>query len=162
MHRLLVSGGRDLPEPEIVWLPLWIALHRVGAMIVMHGDCLSGADLYARQWFGLPGQTFNRPPRRYEPKVEYLAVEERHPAQWDRYGKAAGSIRNQEMVNADPDVCYAFPTPRSQGTLDCMARAWVRGVPVYVWHHLDPCQAPRQLTDAEGEKLAKRKLHLSY
>jgi len=158
MYRLLVTGGRDHPEAEVVWLPLWMLLHRKHAMIVGHGACETGADRYAHDWIELPGQPWNREPRRYEPKVEHLALEERHPADWSQLGKAAGPRRNQEMVDAGADAVFAFPTPASRGTLDCMARAWVRGIPVYVWHHLD-LGRHRLLSDEEGEELARRKLH---
>lgn len=158
MYRLLVTGGRDLPEAEIVWMPLWMLLHKKHALIVMHGDHDTGADLFAHEWCALPGQPWNRGHRRYEPKVEYLALEERHPADWTKYGKAAGPLRNQEMVDAGADAVFAFPTPASNGTLDCMARAWVRGIPVFIWHHLD-LGRHRRLTEDQGEDLARRKLH---
>jgi len=161
MHRLLVTGGRDLADAEVVWTPLWMAIHKQEQMILVHGACESGADLYAHEWIELPGQQWNRRPLTAQEKmhrVARLVVEERHPADWTRLGKAAGPIRNQEMVDAGADMVYAFPTPASRGTLDCMARAWVRGIPIFVWHHLD-LGRHRQLTEAEGEKLARHRLH---
>lgn len=153
MYRLLVTGGRDLPEAEIVWLPLWMMLHKKKALVVVHGAADSGADLYAHEWFALPEQAFNRPRRRYEDTVEYLALEERHPADWRRHHKVGGRIRNQEMVDAGADACFAFPTPRSRGTLDCMARAWAHDIPIYVWHHLKPGNYHMLSADA-GAQLA--------
>jgi len=41
------------------------------------------------------------------------------PAQWDKYGKAAGPIRNQQMIDeGKPDRAYAFYTDKakSKGT----------------------------------------------
>lgn len=157
MYRLLISGGRDLPEAEIVWVPLWQLLHQKKAIIVIHGGCPSGADLYAHEWFELPGQAFNRKSRMYESESEYLAIEEAHPANWGLHGKSAGPIRNQEMVDTKPDALFAFPTPASQGTLDCIARAWVAGIKTYIWHYLDIGRY-RLLTDEEGERLARKKL----
>lgn len=156
MYRLLITGGRDLPEAEIVWVPLWNLLHHQHSIIIVHGDCRTGADMYAHEWLKLPGQPWNRSRRAYESKIEDLALEEAHPADW-RKGKAAGPIRNQEMVNAGADACYAFPTPASRGTYDCMARCWMRDIPVYVWHHLELGRYHRY-TDAEGEALARKKL----
>lgn len=157
MFRLLVTGGRDLPEAETVWVPLWILLHREKSLIITHGKNRKGADSYVEQWFAMPDQPFNRRARRYEPAEEFLAIEDPMPAEWSRYGKVAGNIRNEDMVKKDPDVCYAFPTPDSRGTLDCMARCWVRGVPVVVWHHLT-LGSYRLLGDEEGERLARLRL----
>ena len=156
MFRVVITGARDLPEPEIVWLPLWSLLHRHRAIIVCHGDAESGADLFAHQWFELPGQAFNRQRLPNEPPVEYLAIEDRHPPDWTK-GDYALKIRNQDMINENPNAVFSFPTPSSQGTLDCVARAWVRGIPVYVWHYLNLGQW-RLMTDDEGERLARRKL----
>lgn len=155
VFRLLVTGGRDLPEAEVVWMPLWMLMHRKHAVMVVDGACPTGADLYTHEWVGLPGQPWNREHRRYEPKVEYLALEEEHPADWTGKGKAAGPLRNQEMADLGADACFAFPTPKSRGTYDCMARAWVKGIPIYVWHHLD-LGRHRRITEEEGEALAHK------
>lgn len=41
--------------------------------------------------------------------VEWLTLEE-YPADWDKYGKRAGYIRNAEMLKkGKPDVVVAFP-----------------------------------------------------
>jgi hypothetical protein len=166
MFRLLVTGGRDAPEAECVWVPMWMLLHQHRSIMVTHGACPTGVDLYAHEWFHLPEQAFNRPTRKYEPRIEYLALEDPHPANWKQGGAIAGHIRNQQMVDGhitgqdEPspiDVCYAWPTPASSGTLDCMARAWVRGIPVYVWHYLNVGRYHR-LDDDMGERLARERL----
>lgn len=55
------------------------------------------------------------------------------PANWDKYGKSAGPIRNQEMIDQKPDVCLAFPLDESRGTLHCMKAAERAGIPVHVY-----------------------------
>lgn len=61
-------------------------------------------------------------------------------AYWDGYGKAAGPIRNHEMVSFVSSeaekgarvVCLAFPAIelQSRGTKDCIKRANLAGIPV--------------------------------
>jgi hypothetical protein len=53
-------------------------------------------------------------------------VVRKHKAEWKKYGKAAGPIRNQKMLDEeDPNVVIAFHSnlKRSKGTKDMVARA---------------------------------------
>lgn len=56
---------------------------------------------------------------------------ERYPADWKRFGRGAGPVRNQAMVDLGADVCFAAPLGKSPGTRDCMRRARQAGIPVY-------------------------------
>lgn len=38
------------------------------------------------------------------------------PAEWSKYGKQAGGMRNQQMVDHGADICLAFPLGTSVGT----------------------------------------------
>lgn len=58
---------------------------------------------------------------------------ERHPAEWDKHGKAAGPIRNQKMVDLGATVCLAFPLPGSRGTAHCMSAARKASIPVWIF-----------------------------
>jgi len=59
---------------------------------------------------------------------------EKYPADWDKYGKKAGPIRNQQMLDeGKPDLVLAFPTEKSRGTYDMIRRAEKAGIPVYVY-----------------------------
>jgi predicted Rossmann-fold nucleotide-binding protein len=49
-------------------------------------------------------------------------------ARWRTYGKAAGPIRNQEMLEQKPDFVVAFPG--GDGTADMVRRARAAGVEV--------------------------------
>lgn len=53
-------------------------------------------------------------------------------ADWTKYGNAAGGIRNQEMVDAAPELCLAFPGPNSVGTWDAVRRASKAGIETFV------------------------------
>jgi YspA, cpYpsA-related SLOG family len=57
---------------------------------------------------------------------------EPYPADWDRHGKRAGVIRNEEMATSGADLCIAFWDGRSVGTLDMMTRAVHHQIPVEV------------------------------
>lgn len=58
------------------------------------------------------------------------------PAQWNRYGRAAGPIRNAQMLReGDPNVVYAFALDlkTSRGTANMVAQAREAGVEVVVY-----------------------------
>lgn len=57
------------------------------------------------------------------------------PADWATYGKAAGPIRNQQMlVQGRPDVVIAFwEGELGRGTADMLSRARKAGVPVLIF-----------------------------
>ena len=161
MYRLLITGSRSVTDAEFVWMPLWQMVHKHESLLVVHGDCPTGADKFAQDWVDLPGQRWNLPTRpvgadgKLAVDHDYLAVAERHPAKWDLHGKVAGPIRNQAMVNLGADACFAFPTRESRGTTDCMARAWVADIDVYVFN-TDTLGAFHKLSDKEGDHLARR------
>lgn len=55
------------------------------------------------------------------------------PAKWTKYGKKAGPLRNQQMLDEfQPDLVIAFPLPASIGTYDMIGRAEKAGVPVKI------------------------------
>lgn len=57
------------------------------------------------------------------------------PANWERYGKAAGHVRNAAMVHHPfgVDICLGFPMPGSRGTWDCLQQAADAGVHCEIW-----------------------------
>jgi YspA, cpYpsA-related SLOG family len=81
-------------------------------MTIVHGDCPTGVDHIVSNWL----------------KTHREIIEEAHPADWDRYGRAAGPIRNQEMADRGADLCFGFPLGESRGTRDCMRRAEAAGI----------------------------------
>lgn len=57
----------------------------------------------------------------------------RFPAEWAMYGKAAGPVRNREMLDTTkPDLVLAFLAPNSRGTRDMIEVARRQGYTVIV------------------------------
>lgn len=120
--RILVTGARVVTTAceDIVIRALnrvSTGPHNAGrSIVVVEGACPSGGvDLVAHRWarvFGIP---------------------ERHPADWKRYGKAAGPRRNAEMVALGAHICLAFPDDESNGTWDCLRKAANAGIVGHVY-----------------------------
>jgi hypothetical protein len=53
-----------------------------------------------------------------------------HPAQWDKYHKAAGPIRNREMLEENPNLVFAFHDDivASKGTRNMVNQAVEAGI----------------------------------
>jgi len=62
---------------------------------------------------------------------------ERYPAKWSEYGRAAGPIRNKEMLNAKPNIVWAFhdDLENSKGTANMMAQATTAGISTIHFAH---------------------------
>ena len=58
------------------------------------------------------------------------------PADWDRYGKAAGYIRNKDIIR-NCDLCVAFWDGQSRGTANDFAICREMNKPFVVFHYLD-------------------------
>lgn len=108
--KVLVCGDRNWTNRERIYERL---AHLPGGSIVIHGAA-RGADSIAGDVAGELG---------YEV--------ERYPAQWDVYGRAAGPIRNMEMLDRKPELVIAFHNniSNSRGTAHCLKEAVRRGIP---------------------------------
>lgn len=62
-----------------------------------------------------------------------MSVEE-YPADWKKFGRSAGPIRNRVMLDTKPDLVIAFHNniEESKGTKDCVTEARRRGIPTEV------------------------------
>jgi hypothetical protein len=119
--RILVTGSRDWTDARVVEVALRAAWFEFGryshpsGLTVVHGGA-AGADRIAAA---------------IAESVDWRT--ELHRADWATYGKAAGPIRNQAMVDAGADLVLAFPIGASIGTRDCIRRAEAAGIPVRVY-----------------------------
>ena len=88
-RRIAVTGGRDFADETVITTAL--QGHVVPGDTLVHGGA-RGADTLAHRWA----------------KAHGIDVEV-HPANWTKHQKAAGPIRNQEMVDSGLDLLIAFP-----------------------------------------------------
>jgi hypothetical protein len=67
--------------------------------------------------------------RRFAEEIPWLCYRP-FPAQWHKYGRAAGPIRNREMLDEEPHLGIAFykNIQESKGTIDCMREGRKRGI----------------------------------
>jgi hypothetical protein len=113
--RVLVCGGRDYSDKDRLNAVL-DKLNDAGegdqiAVIIQGGA--RGADRLAGEW------AYSKP----------YVRQEQFDAEWDHYGKMAGGIRNQRMLDVgQPDLVIAFPGGR--GTADMVRKARRAGVQV--------------------------------
>ncbi len=118
--KVLICGGRDMDRVTARnWLErnakdeisFATGLHSFSIERIIHGGC-RGADEGADDWA----------------KSESIPVI-RCPANWKKHGKAAGPIRNREMVRIhQPDCVIALPGGR--GTQDMISVAEAAGITV--------------------------------
>lgn len=110
--KVIVCGGRSYLDKECVYRTLSELHRQMPITILMHGDAM-GVDYWGKRWA-----------RMRKSHVKEAAF----PADWERHGRAAGPLRNQEMLDAGPDLVVAFPGHR--GTEDMVRRAKKVGVRV--------------------------------
>lgn len=121
---VLVTGSRTWTDQACVEDALDELLISYGSLVLIHGACPKGVDAMADQW----GR------RRASVLID------RYPAQWSEHGKAAGPMRNIEMVQTGPDLCLAFILNNSRGASHCLKAAQRAGVTTRVyrrWSRLD-------------------------
>jgi hypothetical protein len=109
--RVLVCGGRDYSNQDALFAKLDEIDEKRNITLIISG-CAHGADSLAIQWT-----------RKLDLLVAFF------PADWKRYGKSAGPIRNQRMIDeGKPDLVVAFPG--GVGTADMVRRAEIAGIQV--------------------------------
>jgi hypothetical protein len=114
---IIVTGDREWDDKETIKKVLARFPHNKDTKVI-HGDC-RGADKMAAEAAEELGQ---------EP-IPY-------PADWGKHGKAAGIIRNQEMLDEHPDAYHVLAfhgrIHKSRGTKDMMMRSSKDGRAVFL------------------------------
>jgi hypothetical protein len=112
--RVLITGTReDGPHCQRAFEVLTKVWSRADnpTLTVVHGACPTGVDAYVDTMARDAGFSV-----------------ETYPADWDTHGKAAGPLRNKQMVDLGADLCLAFPKGVSRGTRGCLALAQAAGI----------------------------------
>ena len=117
--RVLVTGDRLWSDPVLIREALSKMANGVQHTLI-HG-CAKGADTLA----ALEAL-----------KLGFLV--EPYPANWGQYGRAAGPVRNRQMLTEGlPDIVFAFHDnlDASKGTANMVKLARKAGLPVYHFSH---------------------------
>lgn len=100
--KIVVTGGRDYED----WAMVQEVLDRLNPSHVYVGDCPTGADEMARAWCD-------------NNKVNYTIF----VANWDKFKKAAGPLRNAEMLGKAGHEATVLAFPGGKGTDNCVKTA---------------------------------------
>lgn len=122
--RLLICGDRNWTNREYILGKLrdFVQFEGVDVECVIEGEA-RGADIegrWAATLVGIPVMQF--------------------PADWSRYGRGAGPIRNQQMLDeGKPTLVWAFhrDVSQSKGTKDMVNRARRAGIKTEVFNGRD-------------------------
>lgn len=106
--KVLICGGRYYDN----WVAMEECLENFAITELVHGGA-SGADTLAD----------NYAQSRYIGTIVYKA-------DWDKHGRAAGPIRNKQMLDENPDIEYVIAFPGGHGTANMVKQARERGVKV--------------------------------
>lgn len=118
--KILICGSRDWTDPHAIYVVLAGAKALADTLeeplVLVHGAA-KGADSLAADM---------------AERLRITALP--FPALWDKHGKAAGPIRNQQMLDENEiAVTYAFRlSGKSNGTDDMVRRSRGAGIPTYV------------------------------
>jgi hypothetical protein len=122
-RKVAISGSRRYAKSWLVQQCIATEYRKCnGEIVFLVGDCQTGVDSITKSFLETSGWPFK----------EFFA-------DWAVHGKAAGPIRNREMINYGADLLIAFPDSGSRGTKDCATYAASKGIEVYFpefesWH----------------------------
>lgn len=119
--RVMITGWRDFNDRELM---RYVLSQLPKDAVIIEGEA-RGADTIAR-----------------EVAEELGLTVEKYPADWNKYGRSAGPIRNREMLDADIDMVLAFHYDfrASRGTADAVRESLRRGKVVGYYGGCSPDQ----------------------
>lgn len=110
--KVLICGGRDYTNTNQFnrFMHNFVAENGPITCIVQGGQ--SGADAMARFYANQRILTI------------FLQT---YRAEWEIYGRAAGPLRNQKMLEKNPDIAWVIAFPGGRGTANMVEQARERG-----------------------------------
>ena len=112
--RLAIVGSRTFNDYDLLLstMSLFFEAHNQFGTLISGGA--KGADSLGEKW------------------ARYWGIEiVRYPPEWDKYGKAAGFFRNQQIVGSC-DMVLAFWDGKSRGTADTIEKAKKAKKPTFI------------------------------
>lgn len=115
-----ITGGRDYDDEDMVFETLTAFHVTSNVALVRHGGA-RGADFLAGKWARL-----------------HCVPEEKHMADWSRFGKRAGILRNEAMLKAQPPASFLLTFPGGRGTAHMVDICRKAGLPIVTIHSAMP------------------------
>ncbi|AUG88509.1 hypothetical protein PQC39_gp145 [Vibrio phage Vp_R1] len=115
MKKVIIAGGRDFINYRLLCAK--VDKYRKGSEVEIVCGLAKGADILGKRYA----------------LSHKLSVAE-FPANWQRHGKSAGYIRNDQMAQYS-DVLLAFWDGKSKGTKHMIDLAYKRGLEVHVFRY---------------------------
>ncbi len=115
--KFLVTGSRN-------WISTYVIEQRLKRLsykdVLIHGNAKGADKIAAAVWYEMWGEGYTRP----------------YPAEWTKYGKSAGPIRNRQMLSENPDIelviAFNENISASKGTLNMVEQAIRAGIPIEI------------------------------
>ena len=115
--KIIIAGGRDFTDYEKLYIECDNILQDLNTIEIVSGAYYIGADKLGEQYAKERGYKITR-----------------FPANWNKYGKAAGPKRNEQMANY-ADALIAFWDGKSRGTKNMIQLAKSRRLKVKICYY---------------------------
>lgn len=130
LQTILITGSRNWNDVDTIRNAIW---KRIGTYDLVDGKILSEEDakLHRIVEGGAKGADTIARTIALELGIEVITV----VADWEKYGRKAGPVRNLKMLTEYcPDCILAFPRKESRGTIHCICEAIKLQIPVEIYY----------------------------
>lgn len=107
--KIIFTGGRNYKNKELTFY--YLELFDPSDVVV--GDCPTGLDSFVDEYC----------------KANHIGFSS-YFADWEKYGRAAGPIRNKIMCEENQDANFVLAFPGGKGTENCIKEAKKLGIHV--------------------------------